>query len=176
MAPPGLATNSWTSLHDHRDVHYRRNCTCGTESRKLHHQHDFLDLWHDANCGTVAVFCTLNHRHLLLHTTGMQQHRQRFNELQLWDRDWLLTDCTRGSCWTCTPKRGKPDQWTATGESQWSAAQDQGKRPLRHDSVIDDLDMHNSGHVNNQFKKAEFDTVRTCLCSITAISTTLSMN
>ena len=135
---------------------------------------NFLDLWHDTNYGTVAVFCTLNHRHLLLHTTaGMQQRRQRFNELQLWDRDCLLIDCTRGSCWTCAPGRRKPDQWTATGESQGSAAQDQGKQPLRRDSVIDDLDMHNSGPVNNQSKKAQFDTVRS---SITAISTTLSMN
>ena len=40
---------------------------------------------------------------------------------------------------------------TATGESQWSAELDQGKRPLRHDSDVNDLDLHNDGHVN-QFK------------------------
>ena len=68
------------------------------------------------------------------------------------------------------------NQWTATGESQWSAAQDQGKRPLRHDSVVDDLDSHNNRYVKNQSQNAQFDTVRTCLCGITAISTTLSMN
>ena len=70
--------------------------------------------------------------------------------LQLWVLDRLLTDCTRGNCWTCTPRRRTPDQGTAPGESQWSAGLDQGKRPLRHDSVVDDLDMHHNGHVNNQ--------------------------
>ena len=67
--------------------------------------------------------------------------------------DCLLTACTRGICWTpAQTERGTPFQWTATGESQWSAELDQGKRPLRHDSVVNDLNMHNNGHVNNQSK------------------------
>ena len=49
-----------------------------------------------------------------------------------------------------------PDQWTATGESQWSAELDNGKRPLRHDREVDDLDMHNDGRVNNQSTNAQF--------------------
>ena len=32
-----------------------------------------------------------------------------------------------------------PDQRTATGESLWSAARDQGKRPLHHDRAVDDV-------------------------------------
>ena len=41
---------------------------------------------------------------------------------------------------------------------------------------VDDLDMQNNGHVNNETKKnAQFDTVRTCR-NITARTTTLSMN
>ena len=82
----------------------------------------------------------------------MQQQRPCSNELQLCDRDCLLPDCTRGICWTCKPGRRTPCQWTATEESQWSAEQEQGKRPLRHDSDVNDHDMHNSGHVNNQSK------------------------
>ena len=80
----------------------------------------------------------------------MQQLGPEFDELQLWDLDRLLTDRARGNCWTCTPGRRTPYQWTATGESHWSAGLDQGKRPLSHDSVVDDLNMHNNGHVKNQ--------------------------
>ena len=71
--------------------------------------------------------------------------------------------------------RRAPDQWNATGESQWSAALDQGKQPLRHDRDADDLNMRNNGHINPA-QNAQFETVHTCLCSITAMSTTLSRN
>ena len=49
-------------------------------------------------------------------------------------------------------------QWTATGESQWSAQEHQGKQPLRHERDVDDLDMHNNGRVNNITKN--------CTCGI----------
>ena len=75
----------------------------------------------------------------------------------------FLTARTRESAGLAQEGQRTPRQWTATGKSQRSAARDQGKRPKRHDKVVNDLDMHNNGHVNNQSRKAQFDTVRTCL-------------
>ena len=40
---------------------------------------------------------------------------------------------------------------------------DQGKRPLRHDSDVNDLDMHKNGHVNN--------TTKNCTCGISTVCT-----
>ena len=56
------------------------------------------------------------------------------------------------SAGSAQPGHRTPCQWTAPGESQWSAELDHGKRPLRHDSDVNDLDMHNNGRVNNQSK------------------------
>ena len=48
------------------------------------------------NCATVAVFCTLNHQAYVVahngHATTVS--KQEYDELQLWDLDCLLTDCT----------------------------------------------------------------------------------
>ena len=45
---------------------------------------------------------------------------------------------------------------------------DQGKRPLRHDGDVDDLDMHNNGHVNNITKNGT--------CGISTFSTQTALN
>ena len=45
------------------------------------------------------------------------------NEVQLWDLNRLLHDCTRGTCWNAQPNRRTPCQCTATGETPWSAEQ-----------------------------------------------------
>ena len=43
---------------------------------------------------------------------------------------------------------------TLSMDSNWGISVvcklEQKKRPLRHDSDVNDLDMHNNGHVNNQ--------------------------
>ena len=44
----------------------------------------------------------------------------------------------------------------------------QGKRPLRHDSDVDDLDMHNNGHVNNITKNGT--------CGISTVCTQTALN
>ena len=95
------------------------------------------------NCGTVAVLSTLNH-------PGICRCTQLACERQC----PASTAATVGSRPISPAQQGRrtPDQWNATGESQWSAELDQGKRPLRHDRVVDDLDMHN-GLVNTSPKK-----------------------
>ena len=45
---------------------------------------------------------------------------------------------------------------------------DQGKRPLRHDSDIDDLDMHKNGHVNTITKNGT--------CGISTVCTQTALN
>ena len=45
---------------------------------------------------------------------------------------------------------------------------DQGKRSLRHDGDVDDLDMHNNGHVNN--------TTKNCTCGISTVCTQTALN
>ena len=160
----GMSTKSGDELNLRNcTVANQRLCmmsTCGT-SEHLHNRGiDHVQTY--CNCGTCTVFlgdcrCT---------TTGCERR----------DLDRLLTACTRESAGLAQEGHRTPCQWTPTGESQWSAARDPGKRPLRHDSVVDDLDMHNNGHVNNQSNNAQFDTVRTSLSSITARTTTLPMN
>ena len=61
------------------------------------------------------------------------------------------------------------------GNLNGQAELEREKRPLRHDRVVDDLTCTTTGMSITVQKKKQFDTVRTCLCSITAISTTLSM-
>ena len=41
-------------------------------------------------------------RQLSLHNDGHVNDSVQPQRLQLWDLDCLLTDCTRGICWTCT--------------------------------------------------------------------------
>ena len=161
------------SLHDHSDVHNRWNCTRGNTTTCTARTSTTSSEY--CNCGTFAVFSTLNH-------PGICRCTQRACERPCPSTN---TVGSRPISHGLHPRkllnlrnRGHrtPDQWTATGESQGSAELDREKRPLRHDKVVDDLDMHNGGHVNDQSKNAQFDTVRTCLCSKTAISTALSMN
>ena len=107
----------------------------------------------NGNCGTFTVFCILNYpASVVAHQRTCQQPTSIFNELQLWDLDCLLTACTRGICWTCTTGTSNTLSMDCNWESQWSAELDQGKRPLHHDVDVDDLDMYNNGHVNNQSK------------------------
>ena len=96
-----------------------------------------------ANCGTFAVFCTLNHKaSVVAHNGHATLSKQEYDELQLWDLDCLLTDCTRGICWTCTTEASTPCQLTATGESLWFSEQSGPQRsPSRHDRDVDDLDI-----------------------------------
>ena len=77
------------------------------------------------------------------------------NGLQLWDLDCLHTACT-GTCWTCTTNVDH-----LINVLQMENLKDHGNPHLRHDRVVDD--------------NVQFDTVRTCLCNRTAIST-LSKN
>ena len=146
------------------------------------HLHDFHDLWHATISSTPREMQLLDLRSFL-HAEPPGNCRCTRTPLSKHEYDecncgiaTVFSQTAPGSCWTCTTGRRTPDSWTAAGESQWSAGMHHGKRPLRHDSVVDDLDMHNSGRVSKQSKNAQFDTVRTCLCSMTAISTTLLMN
>ena len=88
---------------------------------------------------------------------GMATTVSSFNELQLWDLNCLLTDCSRGPCWTCTTETFRTFVNVLQLENL-SAFLNQGKLPLRHDRDVDDLDnrghlaMHNNGHVENQSK------------------------
>ena len=99
----------------------------------------------NGNCGTFTVFCILNHpATVVAHQRACQQQCP------------CLTGCNCGistvsslpapeeSAGPTQTGRRTPCQWTPTGESQWSAGLDQGKRPLRHDSNVNDLDMHNN--------------------------------
>ena len=45
---------------------------------------------------------------------------------------------------------------------------DQGKQPLRHDGDVDDLDMHNNGHVSNITKNGT--------CGISTVCTQTALN
>ena len=102
------------------------------------------------NTATSTTMEELHLRHLLLHTNGHVN-----NSVQ------ASTSCNCGISTVSSPPapeefagpaqpgRRTLCQWTATGESQWSAELDQGKRPLRHDSDVNDLDMQNNGHVNH---------------------------
>ena len=92
-----------TSLHDHRYVQNRRNCTCGTSEHLRNSGIDHVQT--NCNCGTCTVFWRLNHT-----GTVVAQQRAVNDNVQL--------------------------QRTATVGSQWSVARDQGKRPLRHATVL----------------------------------------
>ena len=114
------------------------------------------------NCGTVTVFCTLT-PNLSLNTTGMST-------------TWLEEKraATVGSRLSPTMNAHHgPAQQTSITLSMYcncriSGKTDHGNLRLRHAREVDDLDMHNNGHVN-PVHNAQFETVRTCLCCITAI-------
>ena len=93
-----------------------------------------------------------------------QQRRPSNDKQQL----RISTDSSRPAPQPAQPGNRTPNQWTATGESQWSAEMDQGKRPLRHDSDVNDLDMHNNGHVKN--------TTRNGTCGISTVCTQTALN
>ena len=96
------------------------------------------------------------------------------------------------TCWTCTTETSTPRQWTATGESRWSAELHLGKLPLRHDRDVDDRDERElrtwhctitgtstpvqEWHLEifRRFSAQRALWVR--LCRVTGKSTTLSMN
>ena len=79
-----------------------------------------------------------DHRHLLLHTTGEQQLIQENSSCNC-GISTVSHDFAHESAGTAQQGHRTPDQCTALGESLWSAARDQGKRPLHHDRVVDDL-------------------------------------
>ena len=64
------------------------------------------------NCETFAVFLHSEPPGSVIahngHATTLSM--QEYDELQLWDLDGFLTNCTQGSCWTCTPGRRTPCQ------------------------------------------------------------------
>ena len=121
------------SLHDHRDVRRKRHhttCTTGTSATIATHN----------NCGTPAVFCTLNHG-LSLNTKGMSTTLSR---LQLWELDCHPQLCTYNTTTTLSMYCNR--RYTGT---------DHRNLPLRHDRSGDDvttktahLAMLNHGHVN----------------------------
>ena len=82
-----------------------------------------LQIRMNGNCGTFTVFCILKHQaSVAAHQRACQQECPCFKELRLWD-------APEESAGHAQPGNGPPCQWTATGESQWSAELDQGKRP-----------------------------------------------
>ena len=102
---------------------------------------------------------TKNHEHpasVVAHQRACQQRRPS-NKQQLRDLD---TACTPGPA---QPGNRPPYQWTLM-----ICSLDQGKRPLRHDGDVDDLDMHNNGHVNNITKNGT--------CGISTVCTQTALN
>ena len=75
-----------------------------------------------------------------------------------------ITACTPGPA---QPGHRPPYQWTATRESH-DLLTGPRKRPLRHDGDVDDLDMHNNGHVNNITKNGT--------CGISTVCTQTALN
>ena len=121
------------------------------------------------NCGTVTVFCTLTPS-LSLNTTGMST---------TWPEEKRTATVGSRLSPTLSAHRG-PAQQTSITLSMYcncriSGKTNHGNLRLRHDRDVYDLDMHNNGHVN-PVHNAQFETVRTCLCCITAIPTNLSRN
>ena len=114
------------------------------------------------NCGTVTVFCTSTPA-TVVDTTGMST---------TWSEKKRAATVGSRLSPTLSAHRG-PAQQTSITLSMYcncriSGKTDHGNLRLRHDRDVDDLDMHNNGHVN-PVHNAQFETVRTCLCCITAI-------
>ena len=111
-------------------------------------------------------------------TTGMCTTESRFNELQLWELDCLLTDCTRELAGPAQQRHRAPCQWTATGESQWSAGLDQGTvMSTTFTCTITGISRTSPRTAPGEFPRsaAQF-ALWERLCRTTGKSTTLSMN
>ena len=111
-APLPLKRMNW-SLHDHRasiaaESGTNTTCTTGTPATRKTRN----------NCGTTAVFCTLNHG-LSLNTKGMSTTLSR---LQRWELDCLPQLCTYNTTTTLSMYCNRRNSGT-----------DHRNLPLRHD-------------------------------------------
>ena len=113
-------------------------------------------LLHDGTRGTrwthTRDFGHQTMRSRICATTGMsstsEEHNEFLNEQELWENNCLIHNLHVRTC--TTAQQGHRPPYSATGECLQSDKQSgPEKLPLRHDGEVDDLDMHNNGHVNN---------------------------
>ena len=129
------------SLHDRGNVHNRR--TAPAAPRRPASQGHRLPVKKYCNCGTFAVFCTLNHpASVVAHnkhatTTSMQRFSQRAATVGI---STVFSQTAPED--TAGPAHQTSN--TISMDCNWRIPAVQGKRPLRHDSVVNDTRVTNT--------------------------------
>ena len=134
---PAVKTDSWTSS-------LRRAPATSTTAQELHLRHLSLHDGHDHHVPELqlwdsTVFCILNHpASIIAHQRACQQQCPRFNELQLWDLNCLLTACTRGCAGLAQPGRRTPCRWLLLGNLNGLLNWTKGNGPEKQDQQTSD--------------------------------------